>query len=132
MEPISLILGALALGGLAGVKDSANQAVKDAYGAFKNLLHRRLGDNQAGQVALERYEQQPEAWEAPLRAELTESGLDRDGEVLAAAEALFDSVRKDPAYAKIFHNQFHGPVHGFVQGDHNEVTITFDSRGRTD
>lgn len=132
MEPISLILGALAVGALAGVQDSAGQAVKDAYVAFKNLLRRRLGSNEAAKVALDRYEQQPEAWESPLRAELTASGLDRDDEVLAAAQALLDCVRNDPACGKIFENQFHGPVYGFVQGDHNQVTMTFDNRDRGD
>lgn len=130
MEPISLILGALAVGALAGVQDSAGQAVKDTYAAFKKLLRGQLGGNEAGQVALERYEQQPEAWEPLLRAELAASGLDRDDDVLAAAQALLDCVRSDPACGKAFHNQFHGPVHGFVQGDHNDVTMTFDSRDR--
>ena len=49
MEPLSLILGARwPVGALAGVQDSAGQAVKDAYVAFKDLLRRRLGDNEAG------------------------------------------------------------------------------------
>lgn len=132
MEPISLILGALGAGALAAVQESAGQAVKDAYAAFKNLLRRRLGGNEAGEVALNRYEQRPEAWGPPLRAELTASGVDRDDEVLAAARALLDQVRDDPAGAKIFQNQFHGPVHGFVQGDHNQVTMTFGNRDRGD
>jgi hypothetical protein len=132
VEPISLILGALGAGALAAVQESAGQAVKDAYAAFKNLLRRRLSGNEAGEVALSRYEQQPEAWGPPLHAELTASGVDRDDEVLAAAQALLDQVRDDPAGARIFQNQFHGPVHGFVQGDHNQVTMTFDNRDRGD
>ena len=132
MEPITLILGALAAGALAAVQESAGQAVKDAYAAFKNLVRRRLRGNEAAEVALNRYEQQPEAWEPPLRAELTASGIDRDDEVLAAAKKLLDQVRADPAGAKIFQNQFHGQVQGFVQGDHNQVTMTFGNRDRDD
>ncbi len=128
MEPITLILGALAAGALAAVQDSAGQAVKDAYAGFKSLLQRRLGGSDAGAVALREYERQPEAWGPPLGAELTASGADRDDVVLAAARALLDQVHADPACAKVFQNQFHGPVHGFVQGDHNQVTMTFGSQ----
>jgi hypothetical protein len=132
VEPISLILGALAAGALAAVQESAGQAVKDAYAAFRNLLRHRLISNEAGQVALSQYEQQPEAWAPPLRAELTASKVDQDEVVLAAAQALLDQLRDDPASAKIFQNQFHGSVQGFVQGDHNQVTITFGNSDQGD
>jgi hypothetical protein len=131
VEPLTLILGALAAGAVAGVQESAGQAVKDAYAALKNLLRRRLSGNEAGEVALTRYEQQPDTWEQPLRSELSASGADQDDEVVAAAQVLLDLVRADPVGAKIFQNQFHGQVQGFVQGDYNRVTMKFsnDDRG---
>ncbi len=132
MEPLTLILGALAAGALAAVQESAGQAVKDAYAGLKNLLRQRLNGNQAGEVALTQYEQQPETWEQPLRSELSASGSDQDGEVIAAAQTLLDLVRADPVGARIFQNQFHGQVQGFVQGDYNRVTMKFGGNDRGD
>jgi hypothetical protein len=39
MEPVSLIVTSLALGAAAGLKPTAEQAIKDAYGALKSLIH---------------------------------------------------------------------------------------------
>ena len=43
MDPISLIVAALAAGASAAVKDTAGQAVKDAYSGLKALVKRKLG-----------------------------------------------------------------------------------------
>src|SRR5262252_10390776 len=43
MEPITLILGALAAGALAGVSEDATAAVKDAYAGLKRLVAARFG-----------------------------------------------------------------------------------------
>ncbi|MFN7216623.1 MULTISPECIES: hypothetical protein [unclassified Microcystis] len=45
MEPISLILAALAAGAVAAAKDTAGTAVKDAYESLKALIKKKFGSS---------------------------------------------------------------------------------------
>ena len=42
MDPISAIIGALAAGATAALKDAASEAIKNAYAALKTLLAGKL------------------------------------------------------------------------------------------
>jgi hypothetical protein len=128
VEPISLILSALSAGALAAVQEDAAQAVKDAYAGLKRLLLRRLHGNEAAKLSLAQYEKQPVAWEQPLRAELAAINAGQDDEVLAAVRVLVDHLDSDSAGSAVYRNQFHGPVHGLVQGDNNRVSMKFGGR----
>jgi hypothetical protein len=75
-----------------GLGDASAEAVKDAYQGLKGLSRRVFAGRPAAEVALEQHEKSPEAWEAPLREQLRETGADKDPEVLAAAEALLKQV----------------------------------------
>ncbi len=90
MEPISLVLGALAAGAAAAAQDTASQAVKDAYAGLKTLIQRRFAKKEApeGEMALSKYEAKPAVWEAPLKDALVEAETDQAPEILKAAEAL--------------------------------------------
>jgi hypothetical protein len=59
MDPISLIIAALAAGAIAGVKNTAGQAVNDAYAGLKALVRRRFAGNRDAEAALDQSEQQP-------------------------------------------------------------------------
>jgi|1186.fasta_scaffold354253_1 hypothetical protein len=43
MDPVTVIVSALAVGAAAGVKETAAAGVKDAYAALKRLLGERYG-----------------------------------------------------------------------------------------
>lgn len=58
MEPVTLIVTALAAGAAAGGQNAASEAVKDAYTGFKQLLLRRFGDRRVAQAALTEVEDQ--------------------------------------------------------------------------
>jgi hypothetical protein len=90
MDPITLIVTALAAGAALGVKDTASAAVKDAYTGLKVLVRNRLGGRQGAELVLARHEQAPETWQAPLMAELAGARADRDPDLIAAAQALLD------------------------------------------
>ena len=90
MDPITLIVTALAAGAALGVQDTASAMVKDAYASLKALVRRRLGGDPGAELVLTRHEQAPEIWQAPLMAELARTGADRDGDLIAAANALLD------------------------------------------
>src|SRR5712691_9374998 len=92
MDPITLIVTALAAGAALGVKDTASAMVTDAYAGLKALVKKRLGGGPGAELVLARHEQAPETWQAPLMAELAETGADRDRDLIAAAQALLDLV----------------------------------------
>jgi hypothetical protein len=92
MDPITLIVAALAAGAAAGVQGTAASAVKDAYAGLKALVKKRFAGRPDAELILARHERAPQTWQAPLAAELSDVGADRDRDLLAAAQALMDLV----------------------------------------
>ena len=92
MDPITLIVTALAAGAALGAQDTVSAMVKDAYAGVKALVRKRLGGRPGAELMLARHEQAPETWQAPLMAELAEAGAESDRDLLAAAQALLDLV----------------------------------------
>ena len=92
MEPVTLVLTALATGAALGVKDTVSQAVMDTYEGLKALVRNRLTGRRDGEIVLARFEEAPDIWRDPLSAELTAAGADTDADVLAAAQALMTMV----------------------------------------
>lgn len=90
MEPIGIIMTALTLGIAAGLKPSAEQAVKDAYRGLKQLTEGRYG------VSLSNLENTPEskAQQAAVEESLAKADdIDQDGELLDKAKMLIDLVK---------------------------------------
>jgi hypothetical protein len=92
MDPITLIVTALAAGASAGVidalKDNARDAAESAYGRLRVLVKKRAAGNPGAELALAEHEADPKNWEAPLRAKLAQVGAADDAELVAAAQAL--------------------------------------------
>ncbi len=102
MEPITLIVTALAAGAssgaLAALSDEVKDGVKAAYAKLRGLVSRRTAGNPVAETALAQYEASPEVWRAPLADELAKAGAADDQELLAAAQALLALL--DPAAAR--------------------------------
>jgi hypothetical protein len=96
VDPVSVIVSAVALGAVAGLRDSASTAVKDAYAALKRLISDRYGD-----VDVMPVERRPEslAKRQSLEEDLVASGVDADAEVLQAARGLIEQVKRYEASA---------------------------------
>ena len=126
MDPISLILTALATGAAAAVKDTAGQAVKDAYSSLKAALTRKLAGSPIAQEVVERHEEAPEIWDKPLAAELDKAGVADDAEVIRLAEELM--AKHDPAGARAgkYTVQISGGQ-GITVGDNAHVQQTFNN-----
>ena len=92
MDPITLIVTALAAGAALGTQDTVSAMVKDAYAGLKALVRKRLGGGPGAELVLAKHEQAPETWQAPLMAELAETGADGDRDLIAAAQALLDLI----------------------------------------
>ena len=90
VDPVTLIVAALVAGLGSGVTDAAGSAVKDAYQGLRKLLSRRFAGNQRAETVLEQAEDDPETFEQPLRKYVAETGADKDGAVVEAAQRLMD------------------------------------------
>ena len=86
MDPITLVVTAVALGASAGLKETAATAVKDSYSGLKRLLTGR-------EVDVSGVERKPDspAQQAALTETLTEVGA-VDDELVAAAQKVADAV----------------------------------------
>jgi hypothetical protein len=100
MDPISLIVTALAVGAAAGVRATAPAVVKDAYAGLKRVIQDKYA---AIQPNVEQLEQSPESKgrRAVVEEELAKTGAASDKELLQKAQALLELVeRHDPDVAR--------------------------------
>lgn len=127
MDVITLILTALTAGAVAGAQATAGEAIKDAYHGLKVLIQRKLTSKPEAEIALAKYEDKPKVWEAPLKEALTEANVDKDEEIIRAAQKLMTLVNPQQAAMGKYNVQITGNVQGFVQGDNAHVEMNFGS-----
>ena len=122
MDPITLIVAALAAvaasGALDTVKDGAKAGVTAAYEKLRGLVKRRVDGNPGAEVALAELEADPETWKAPLAAKLTQLGAADDADLVAAAQALMELVDQAGARAGKYNVTIKGSK-GVQVGDGN-------------
>ncbi len=124
MDPVSVVLAALAAGAAAAAKDTASQAVKDAYAGLKALVKKRFEKQPHADVALAEYEHDPDTWEKPLQKSLVETGADQDEAVVRQAQQVLKLVNPQQAAQGKYNVQI-GEGKGIVIGDNAQVTQTF-------
>jgi hypothetical protein len=91
MDPITLIVLALTGGAAAGLKPTAEQAIKDAYSGVKALIQRKYA-----KVDLTPLERKPEseAKRESVREDLADAGAGKDKELLDKVSALLEALEK--------------------------------------
>lgn len=96
MDPVTMIVSALAAGAASGLKESAAEGIKDAYAALTRWLGERYGGVDVGAV-----EKRPEseAKRASLQEDLQDAGAGSDEQLLALAQRLVEEVRRHDAEA---------------------------------
>jgi hypothetical protein len=125
MNPIDLILAALATGALTSIQATASEAIKDSYKGLKRLILQRFAANTDAAATLTKYEKQPEVWKAPLENELRQAGADQDETIVKAAQHLMILVYPQQAITGKFSVQITGNIQGYAQGDNQNVTMNF-------
>jgi hypothetical protein len=68
MEPVTLIVTALAAGAASALQDDAEDAVKAALGRLRAQAGRRLSGRPAGELVLAQHEQAPDVPRPPAPA----------------------------------------------------------------
>jgi len=99
MDPISLIVAALAAGAAEAAQPTATQAVKDAYTGLKAIISRKLGGQPNAEdlgAAVKGVEKKPAdpARKQVLEDELKMAKADQDAEILQAVQALQAQLNK--------------------------------------
>jgi len=99
MDPIGVIVSALASGAAAGLKPTAEKAIKDAYAGLKSMIQRKYS-----RVDLLPIENKPESQSKreSVAEDLVDAGATGDQELLDLAKVLIDAVaRHDKATATV-------------------------------
>jgi hypothetical protein len=124
MDPVTLIVTALAAGAASALQDDAKAAVKAALARLRELARKRFKDPANGEYLLVKHAAAPEAWQAPLEAELVEAGAASDPDLIAAAQDLMRLLdakgSKDGKYTVSAADS-----RGTQIGDHNTQTSYF-------
>ena len=127
MDPVTLIVTALAAGAASALQDGASSAVKDVYARVMALVKKRFANLPKGELVLAEHQAAPQTWEAPLAAELSAAGAEGDAALVAAAQALMSLVdeagsRSGKYTVTVLNSQ------GVQVGDHNTQTNTLGPR----
>ncbi|WP_011161159.1 hypothetical protein [Gordonia westfalica] len=94
MDPVTLIVAAIALGASDGVRETTKTAIADGYEAIKRRISNRFGSVSAEVEALER-EPDEELRRQLLGKKLGQAGADADGELVELSRALLAAVEQD-------------------------------------
>lgn len=125
MDPISLLLTALAAGATAAANDTASQAVKDGYAGLKALVLKHFAGKQAAETALAEYEKDEETWKKPLQKSLADAGADRDEAILQQAQHLLKQINPQQASQGKYNINI-GEARGNAFGDNARVDNTWN------
>ncbi|WP_051165176.1 hypothetical protein [Nocardia testacea] len=99
MDPVTaVVVSAIAAGALAGVSDTAAQAIKDTYAGLKNLISRKYSD-----VDVSGLERKPESEKKKdsLAEDLEDAGAAGDAELGSAAAAVLEMVQQHAPQAVV-------------------------------
>ncbi|MCL4528199.1 MAG: hypothetical protein M1282_02155 [Chloroflexi bacterium] len=88
MDPVQIIIGALA-------GSIAKPIVEDAYKALKDLIKRKFSKDATLQVALDNFEKRPSTWQKPLEEALIAADAGNDPEIVSAAKMLYSRIQED-------------------------------------
>jgi hypothetical protein len=124
MDPVTLIVAALAAGAAQGVSETASGAVRDAYDGLKAKVRGWFGGQPSKELVLVEHEKSPDTWQAPLQAALTETGAAGDPAVVEAAQQLMALLDAAGTQSGKYLVDLRG-AQGVQVGDHNTQMNTF-------
>jgi len=128
MDVLTLILVALASGAAVGARETASEAIKDAYHGLRDSIKRKFANRADTEQMLSEFERNPEAWMLPLRKALREALIDHDEEIVKAAERLLALTKPNQAVESKYSIQVTGNVKSIHQGDFSTVNTMFNDQ----
>ncbi len=92
MDPVSVIVTALATGAAAGLKPTAEKFIKDAYEGIKSLITRKYSSKV--NVGLLDGDPASKLKQEVVKEDLAKAGAGADSELLAQAKAILELIKK--------------------------------------
>ena len=126
MDPVSLVVVALASGAAGGTAEGVTDALSVAHGKLKRLVADRFAGNPSAEVALSEHAADPETWRAPLTKALQATGAGTDESVIAAARQLMMLTDAASASAGKYDVDVRG-AQGVQVGDGNQQFNVYNS-----
>jgi hypothetical protein len=126
VDPVTLIVGALAAGAIKGAGETATTAVKDAYSALRTAIATRFAERQVSTGVLVEHEEDPDTYEKPLAKKIQQTGVAEDPRIVELAQTLMRLMDQDGARAGKYTVDIRG-AQGVQIGDHSTQHNTFSS-----
>jgi hypothetical protein len=132
MDPITVILAALAAGASSGaideLKDEAKEKAKALYGKLRDLVTRRFREKGTAnaEAVLDEFAADPQSYQGGLKKKLEVADAGTDKALLDVAQALVDLVQQSPS-SKFGGVRITGSE-GVIVGDHATQTNTFGAK----
>ena len=130
MDPITLIVTALAAGASSGassaLQDDVQAAAKAAYAQLRRLVTTCVAGQPGAELVLAQYENDPRSWEPPLAKMLTDADAASDHNLLAVAGALLELADAVGAAEGKYQVTISGSQ-GTQVGDHNVQVNRFSA-----
>jgi hypothetical protein len=114
MEPISIIVGALAAGAMVGAAEGLDATAKRAQKALRDAVRNRLTKRRSTEE-VQKYLDDPNRHRPELEAALREAGVGEDDDLTGMARE-FEATRRPRGDNFI---TFNGPTSGVQVGDNN-------------
>jgi RIP homotypic interaction motif len=88
MDPVTLIVTALAAGAAAALQDETKSTVKTGYTRVRELVKKLFTHPDNAEYLIDKHAEDPEIWGRPLAKELEQAGAARDPYLITAAQEL--------------------------------------------
>lgn len=124
MDPVTLVVGALAAGALKGAGETASATVMDAYAALKAAVVARFADKQVPTGVIAEHSDDPETFEKPLAKRLQQAQAEQDPRIVDLARELMRLIDAEGSRAGKYDVDLRGAM-GVQVGDGNTQTNTF-------
>ena len=122
MDPVTVIVSALAAGALHGVTDTATDAVKEAYSGLRDAVAARFVGRPAAELVLAEHERDPATYEKPLARQLQDSGAADDPRIVELATRLADLLGDRGGPSTVINMP---GAQGPIVGDGNTISQVF-------
>lgn len=100
MEPVTLIVTALAAGASSALKETASKAIKDAYAGLKALIVKKVGTREVGLLESDPHSK---ARQGVVKEVLEGRNAVNDEEIIRQAQAMLEIIRRElPKTAEAF------------------------------
>ncbi|SRR6266571_1954616 len=124
MDSFTLIWQALEMGAEAAARTVGSKVVKDAYEGFRTLLRTKLPRSSSDGLSKNNAKMSSDQ-KQKLKTALKEADVHKNQDIVDAAHKLMTMLDPQNASTDKYKVQIAGDVHGFVQGDHAQVKMTF-------